>query len=82
MRSLIEMVCGVATTIFNPEKPGRLTGVMRRTGEGHVEVDNSQETVASLSEDAPAHGADAAGMLEALFPPRLVLWRRRKTLPL
>ena len=42
MRSLSEMVCGVATTIFNPEKPGRLTGVMRRTGEGHVEVDNSQ----------------------------------------
>ena len=42
----------------------------------------AKKTMAALSEDAPAHGADAAGMLEALFPPRLVLWRRRKTPPM
>ena len=47
MRSLSEMVCGVATTMYNPEKPGRLIGVMRRSGEGHVEVDNSQANCGS-----------------------------------
>lgn len=28
----------------------------------------AKETVATLSEQAPGHGADAAGMLEALIP--------------
>ena len=49
---------------ISPRKPGRLTGFMRRTGEGHVD-DNSQKTMAALSEDASTW-ADAAGMLSAI----------------
>ena len=42
----------------------------------------AKETVATLSEQAPEHGADAAGMLEALISTAIGALRQRKTAPM
>ena len=38
----------------------------------------AKETVATLSEQAPDHGADVAGMLEALISTAWAPWQLRK----